>query len=40
MKPASLIASLFAVLALAAPVAQGATPAAPSPEVSVYLNPD
>jgi len=40
MKPASLIVSALAVLALAAAVAQGATSAAPSPEVSVYLNPD
>ena len=40
MKSASLIASAFAALVLATAVAQGAAPAAPSPEVSVYLNPD
>ena len=40
MKPASLIASALAVLALVAAIAQGASPAATSPEVSVYLNPD
>ncbi len=30
----------LAALGLVAAVAQGAAPAAPSPEVSVYLNPD
>ena len=40
MKLTRPIAWLIAALALAAAVAQGAAPAAPSPEVSVYLNPD
>ncbi len=42
MKTAKPIASALAALALVAAVAQGAAPAAPSPspEVSVYLNPD
>lgn len=40
MKTIRLIASALAVLALAAAVAQGAAPVAPSPEVSVYLNPN
>ncbi len=40
MKTARLIAWALAVLALVAAVAQGAAPAAPSPEVSVYLNPN
>ncbi len=40
MKLAQPLAWLIAGVALAAAVAQGAAPAAPSPEVSVYLNPD
>lgn len=40
MKTTRSIAGALAVLALAAAVAQGAAPVAPSPEVSVYLNPD
>jgi hypothetical protein len=35
-----LIASALAALVLATGVAHGAAPAAPSPEVSVYLNPN
>jgi hypothetical protein len=41
MKRVQPLAWLIAALALiAATVAQGATPTVPSPEVSVYLNPD
>ncbi len=40
MNRAQPLAWLITALALAAAVAQGAAPAAPSPEVNVYLNPD
>jgi hypothetical protein len=40
MKLVSVIASALAALTLATSVAHGAAPATPSPEVSVYLNPD
>lgn len=40
MKTANLLAAALTVLALAAGIAQAAAPATPSPEVSVYLNPD
>ena len=40
MKLANVIAAALAALALATGLAHGAAPADPSPEVSVYLNPD
>lgn len=40
MKTTRLFAGLLSTLSLVAALAQGAAPAAPSPEVSVYLNPD
>ncbi len=40
MKASRLITSALGALALTAAIAQGAAPAAPSPEVGVYLNPD
>lgn len=40
MKLVSVFAAALATLALATGIAHGAAPADPSPEVSVYLNPD
>ena len=40
MRLVSVIASAFAALAIATSVVHGAAPAAPLPEVSVYLNPN
>ena len=39
MKAIRLLAAIFAAVSLVPAFAQGTTPA-PSPEVSVYLNPD